>query len=374
MADALKDGFNRDTVQRIADELRAVHPDLDAPAFVRRAARFGDRGLTDRARLVSGVMREVLPAHVPDALDVIVRSFGPPLDRTEDLGFSVFRYLPHAYFIAEHGLDHLDASVAAMHALTQRFTGEFTVRPFLERHTAAMLPVLQRWSVDPSEHVRRLVSEGTRPRLPWAPRLSVFDADPTPVFALLEGLRDDPSEYVRRSVANHLNDLTKTHADAVLDLAARWSVDAPETRQRLLAHALRTLVKQGDARALAVLGARTGARAKVTGTLSAQRIHIGETLRVTVTVTSLEASPARFVVDAAVHFVKADGSARPKVFKLRAQTLGPGESVTVARTVSFRQHTTRTHYAGSHRVEALVNGGATPLGAVDLRPAAKGRD
>jgi 3-methyladenine DNA glycosylase AlkC len=367
MADALKNSFNADTVLRIATELRGAHPSLDVADFARRAAAFGERGLTDRARLVSAVMRDALPREAPAALAVIVRSLGAPLDRTEGFGFSVFRYLPHAYFIAEHGLDHLDASVAAMHALTQRFTAEFTVRPFLERHTDAMLAVLGRWADDPSEHVRRLVSEGTRPRLPWASRLAVFDADPTPVLALLERLRDDPSEYVRRSVANHLNDLTKAHPARVLALAARWVVDAPDARKRLLAHALRTLVKQGHPDALAVLGARAGAKAKVTGALSPKRLAIGESLQVSVTVESLEAASARFVVDAAVHFVKADGTTRAKVFKLRTLTLDPGASATVSRKVSFRQHTTRTHHPGSHRVEALVNGAPTALGHVDLR-------
>ncbi len=367
MAEALKNGFNADTVRAIAHALHGAYPAVDVDDFVRRGARFGDRGLTARARLVSGVMRDVLPREVPAALDVIVRSFDPPLDRTEDFGMSVFRYLPHAYFIAEHGLDHLDASVAAMHALTQRFTAEFTVRPFLERHTAAMLAVLDRWADDPSAHVRRLVSEGTRPRLPWASRLTVFDGDPTPTLALLERLRDDPSEYVRRSVANHLNDLTKTHPARVIALAARWAHDAPEPRRKLLAHALRTLVKQGHPEALAALGARADVRARVSGTLSPKRLVIGDALDVTVTVESLEAEPARFVVDAAVHFVKADGTTRARVFKLRAITLAPGEAATVSRRVSFRQHTTRTHHPGRHRVEALVNGAATDLGHVDLR-------
>jgi 3-methyladenine DNA glycosylase AlkC len=367
VAEALKNGFNIDTVRQLARELHGAHGALDVESFVRRASRFGDRGLTERARLVCEVMRDTLPREVPAALDVIVRSFGPPLDRTEDFGFNVFRYLPHAYFIADHGLDHLDESVAAMHALTQRFTAEFTVRPFIARHTDAMLAVLGRWADDPSEHVRRLVSEGTRPRLPWASRLTVFEADPTPVLALLERLRDDPSEYVRRSVANHLNDLSKSHAPRLIALAARWAVDAPERRRKLLAHALRTLVKQGHPEALAVLGARADAKAKVTGTLSAKRLTIGDTLDVAVTVTSLEAEPARFVVDAAVHFVKADGTTRAKVFKLRAVTLAPGESATVSRRVSFRQHTTRTHYAGRHRIEAIVNGAPTPIGHVDLR-------
>jgi 3-methyladenine DNA glycosylase AlkC len=369
MADALKDSFNADTVRAVARELHAAWPALDTERFVRRASRLGDLGLTERAKHVARVMRESLPRDVPAALDVITRSFGPPLERAEGNGLTVFRYLPHAYFIAEHGLDHLDASMTATHALTQRFTGEFTIRPFIERHPEAMLAVLTRWASDPSEHVRRLVSEGTRPRLPWASRLATFERDPAPIVNLLERLRDDPSEYVRRSVANHLNDLTKTHAQLVLGVAARWSENAPETRRRLLAHALRTLVKGGHAEALAVVGAHAQARARVTGEVSPRRVHIGDSLKVSVTVTNRERADARFVIDAAVHFVKSDGSARPKVFKLRAVTLAPGASVTVSRTISFKQHTTRTHHPGRHLIEARVNGAATPLATVDVRAA-----
>lgn len=369
MADALKNSFNADTVRAIARELHAAHPALDAERFVRRAARLGDLGLTERAKHVARVMRECLPEDIPAALDVITRSFGPALERAEGNGMTVFRYLPHAYFIAEHGMDHLDASMVATHALTQRFTGEFTIRPFIERHPEAMLAVLTRWASDPSEHVRRLVSEGTRPRLPWASRLKTFERDPAPIVSLLEKLRDDPSEYVRRSVANHLNDLTKTHSTLVLDLAARWSEGAPEARRRLLAHGLRTLVKGGHPAALAAVGAHAKARARVTGEVSPQRIHIGDALKVSVTVTNRERSDAHFVIDAAVHFVKSDGSARAKVFKLRAVTLGAGASVTVSRTISFKQHTTRTHHPGRHLVEARVNGVAVPLATVDVRAA-----
>jgi 3-methyladenine DNA glycosylase AlkC len=367
MSIALKDHLGTTAVRRIASELHGVHPSFDVKTFLRKASRLGDRSLTERARYIATVMRAMLPEDPLMALGLITRSFGPPLTRPYGNGPEVLRYLPHAYFIATYGLDHFDASMAATHALTQRFTGEFTVRPFLERYPEAMLAVLSRWVLDPSEHVRRLVSEGTRPRLPWAPRLAVFERDPSPVLALLTILRDDPSPYVRRSVANHLNDLTKTHPTLVLDLAERWRDGATDARFRLLRHALRTLVRAGDERALKIVGASTGARASVTSSLTPKRLHIGETLTIELTVMNNEPYRAHFVLDVVVHFVRADGSTRPKVFKLCAVTLASAETATVTRSISFRQHSTRTHYPGKHRVDALVNGVATPIGVVTVR-------
>ena len=165
--------------------------------------------LMDRGRHVMRAMRTHLPQDPAEAIGILERSLGPPLDGTEGHGMAPFRYLPHVLFVATHGLRCFEASMRAQHALTQRFTAEFSVRPFLEAEPARTLARLTAWTRDPSPHVRRLVSEGTRPRLPWAGRLRAFQRDPTPTLALLERLKDDPHPYVRRSVANHLNDIGK---------------------------------------------------------------------------------------------------------------------------------------------------------------------
>ena len=169
---------------------------------------------------------------------------------------AAFLYMPHLFFVARHGLDHFEDSMRAQHALTQLFTAEYSIRAFLEKHPGATLARLREWTADPSHHVRRLVSEGTRPRLPWAPRLRAFQKDPRPVLELLELLKDDPELYVRRSVANNLNDIGKDHPALLTAVAKRWLRGASPERRWIVSHALRSAVKRADAGALGALGYR----------------------------------------------------------------------------------------------------------------------
>jgi 3-methyladenine DNA glycosylase AlkC len=171
---------------------------------------------------------------------------------------AVFFYLPHTTFVADYGLDPahnggrdpFEASMKALHELTRRFTAEFAIRPFLIAQEARTLASLMKWTRDPDPHVRRLCSEGSRPRLPWGLRLQSFVRDPRPTLPILEALKDDPELYVRRSVANHLGDIAKDHPDLVLDLCARWLKGASSERKWLIRHALRYPAKKGSKAAL----------------------------------------------------------------------------------------------------------------------------
>lgn len=378
MAEPLKARYGPEVPQRIAAMIERVHPVFASRAFVAQALRgYEDLELLPRARHIARALGDHLPADYPQALDVVLRSLGSPIDSAMGQGMAPFLYLPHTYWIAERGLDHLDASVAAMHAITQRFTFEFGIRPFIERYPREMLAVLQRWCDDPSVHVRRLVSEGTRPRLPWAPRLKVFERDPRPVLALLERLRDDPDEYVRRSVANHLNDLGRADPALLVEVCTRWADDAPPARVRLIRHALRTLVKRGDPHALTVLG--FGEVARVTlgaASVTPARARIGESVEIAFSIAARPEDPGtvqRVLVDLRVSYASARGEgSRTKVFKLAAFELAPGQTVPLRRRLSLRQMSTRTHHPGLHRVEALVNGAAMPVGAFEVLPAVSG--
>jgi 3-methyladenine DNA glycosylase AlkC len=294
---------------------------------------------------------------------VLLASLGPPLERTEELGLEVFLYLPHTVYVMEQGLDHFEASMRAQHALTQRFTAEFSIRPFLERSPRETLTRLRQWTRDDSPHVRRLVSEGTRPRLPWAPRLRAFQKDPRPVLALLELLKDDPVLYVRRSVANNLNDIGKDHPDLLLDTCERWMEDASEKRRWLLRHALRSLVKKGNPRALLLLGYEGESPLEVKASSLPTSVRLGESVRIELAIANPSKKRQKALVDFAIHFVKASGPPRPKVFKGGKVDLPPGSSVLLAKNISFANLTTRRHYPGLHRVDALVNGHASDLGS-----------
>lgn len=245
--------------------------------------------------------------------------------------------------------------------VTMLFSAEFAIRPYITHHPTLVFPALRAWVTHEDEHVRRLVSEGTRPRLPWAGRLAGIQADPTLCAALLDALVDDPSEYVRRSVANHVNDISKDHPAHARAACAAWlaeDVDAAckKQRRRVAHHALRTQIKAGDVETLRILGYTTDPL--VTGTLDVTpgEAHVGEHIMLHGRVESTSDMPQRVVVDAIVHYVKANGSTAPKVFKLKNLELPAGGHATVKKKLSLRPMSTRTHHPGEHRVELVVSG------------------
>ena len=345
----------------------AVDPSFDRSAFVARCLDgFEDLELTPRARHISDALAEFLPNDRDRALQLIIHSLDDEAD-AELTGMEGFRYLPYVFFVADHGLDHFETAMAAQYELTKRFTAEFSIRTYLEHRPDATLARLHRWARDPNVHVRRLVSEGTRPRLPWAPRLRAFQEDPNPVIDLLEVLKDDPEEYVRRSVANNLNDIAKDHPDRVVEIAGRWWPDGNEARRKLIRHGLRTLVKQGDPAALEILGYTADSPIQIGPVqIEPRSVAIGGKVRIEALLTNPDDTEARGLVDLRVHFVKADGSARPKVFKGAEVTLPPGDRATVRKTVSIAQHSTRTHHPGTHRIEILLNGVAHEGGSFEV--------
>lgn len=365
MAEPLKNSFNESIPSRLAAMVVTVWPQLNRKAFVRDALDgFEPLDLMARGRHIADVLRKHLPPDYERAVDILVSSAGERPGRSEgDGGMASFFYLPHVCFVERHGLDHFEASMRAQYELTQRFTAEFSIRPFLERHERATLKRLRTWTGDPNVHVRRLVSEGTRPRLPWAGRLRRFQADPTPVLELLERLKDDPEIYVRRSVANNLNDIGKDHPEVLTDVARRWMTDASEERQALVRHALRSAVKRCDPAALALLGFGRNARVAIEQVrIEPGRVVIGQDVTIRVDVRNTTSRGQRVLVDLRVHFVKSNGRTAPKVFKLTTLELPPSGVASCRKTISLARLTTRRPYAGAHEVEILLNGRAESLG------------
>lgn len=366
MSAPLKDGFGPEVVAGLARDLVAAWPAFDAAGFVADATDgLGALELLDRGRHVAAALARYLPSHFPDAAAILTRSFGPELVPDEPAGLAPFRYMPYGQFVMTHGLPWFDEAMAFNHALTRRFTAEFSVRPFLEHHYDRTMARLHDWATDPNVHVRRLVSEGTRPRLPWAPRIARLVRDPAPGLALLERLRDDPERYVQRSVANHLGDVAKDHPDVAVGVAARWWADGGPSRRWIVRHGLRHLVKQGHPGALAILGHDEPPAVRIVAARVPARVVIGERLAFEVELESTGDAPQRLLVDYAVHFAKARGTSA-KVFKLRTVDLAPGARVTLRGAVSFAVHSTRRPRPGPHRVELRVNGVALPLAAFDV--------
>ena len=228
-----------------------------------------------------------------------------------------------------YGQDHFVESLDALHYLTRFSSGEFAIREFLKRDLVRTLTVMERWSRDENEHVRRLASEGSRPRLPWSFRLEALVADPSPTSTILENLRADPSLYVRKSVANHLNDISKDHPDWMLARLKSWDLAHPHT-QWIAKRAARTLIKAGHQPALGLFnfGSKPAVRLadfKITPT----RLKLGQALEFSFTLTSTASRQQPLAIDYLIHYVKASGGTSAKVFKLREFTLRPGERLTL---------------------------------------------
>jgi 3-methyladenine DNA glycosylase AlkC len=371
MAEPLKNKYGPEVPRRIGRMLAAAWPKFPARAFLADALDgYESLELMPRARQVASALHRHLPPDYPRAIAILLESLGPRSAPTSDLGLGSFLYLPHVFFVAAHGLGHFEESMRAQYELTQRFTAEFSIRAYLVHHREATLERLAQWSGDPDVHVRRLVSEGTRPRLPWAPRLREFQRDPTPVLALLERLKDDPELYVRRSVANNLNDIGKDHPQRLVEVARRWMRGATPQRRWIVGHALRSAVKRADPGALAVMGFGVGTPVRLRAvSIAPARPTLGGAVTIGFELHNASRQPQRVLVDLRVHFVKSAGATGAKVFKLKAVSLEPGASVALRKTISLAPLTTRKHYAGQHRVEALLNGESRALGSFELRGA-----
>ena len=368
MAEPLKNRFGPDVPKRIAQTIAQVHPKFDTRGFT-TAALDGDEALElmPRARHIASALHRFLPEEYARAGEILIDSLGAKLERSADNGMAPFFYLPHVLFVAAHGLDHFELSMRAQYELTQRFTAEFSIRPYLIHHQERTLKQLAAWCDDPSVHVRRLVSEGTRPRLPWAIRLPAFQHDPRPVLELLEGLRDDPEPYVRRSVANNLNDIGKDNHAVLITTATRWLKNAPAPRTALVRHALRSSIKAGDQQALALLG--FGEKAVVTVEnirIAPARVAIGGKVTLAFIVRNTARCGQHVLVDLKVHYAKAGGKSSAKVFKLKTIVLAAGEHAAFTKTLSLMDLTTRKHHAGPHRLEVLLNGRIVLLGGFKL--------
>jgi 3-methyladenine DNA glycosylase AlkC len=258
---SLGDLLDREAIECLVHNISLVHARFDGESF-RKAAADGLKPLAilQRGQHLARVLRAHLPERYEDAIEVLIRSLTPPQSRTDDLGLAVFFYLPHVSFVAMYGVDAeenggsdpFETSMRAQYELTRRFSAEFSMRPFLIRWPERTLERLMEWTRDPDPHVRRLCSEGARPRLPWAVRIPQFIKDPRPVLPILEALKDDSDLYVRRSVANHIGDIAKDHPELAFEICERWVEGASTERRWLIRHAVRHPAKKGVKAALQI--------------------------------------------------------------------------------------------------------------------------
>lgn len=366
MAEPLKNLLHPGLVREMAEHVSRAAPDFDADRFTRLASDGMEAlELMQRAERIKDALVQTLPADYAAAAAILRKA----LPQAEGPGLSGWGLLPVNQFVAQQGLSHFDLSLALLKALTPHFTAEFGIRRFIHAEQDRALAEISGWTTDGDHHVRRLASEGTRPRLPWAMRLPALVRDPAPILPILVALLDDPEDYVRRSVANSLNDIAKDHPALVADFVERHVEGASAERRQLLRHASRTLLKKGDAKALANFGFAAARGIEATLALAAPAVVFGDKLGFSIVVTNADAAPQRLMIDYAIHHVKANGTLAPKVFKWKQLDLPAGASQAIARDHAIRAITTRRYYPGRHRIEILINGAVCAAADFDLRMA-----
>jgi len=348
----LKQMFNQSFVATLATAIQAAYPSFDTATFVTRVfdPDWETRELKARMRHITTTLHDFLPADYRAALQILHQA-------ALDLGEYGFEKMIFPDYVEVYGLDDWSASLPMLEEFTKFVSAEFAVRPFLARDLTTMMQQMERWAQHPDFNVRRLASEGCRPRLPWAMRIPALIRDPAPILPILERLKDDAAETVRRSVANNLNDIAKDHPAVVVDCLQRWQAAATPEIRWVINHALRSLVKQGHNQALTLLGYGAAPQVAVRNlTIEPTSIALGGEARLSFEIVGQGDQPQDLVIDYVLHYQKANGKLAPKVFKLSKVTLQPGQAITLRKTVSFRPITTRTYYPGAHTIAPQING------------------
>lgn len=355
---SLKDQlFNREKVRYLAGLFAQADPSFDAARFEARVMeQLLELELKQRINWIAEVLGEMLPGELPDVAGVLLQALPDPLDPSHtDDDFGDFIFAPLGEFVVAKGLEaHPELALDLLEALTQRFSMEFSVRPFLNRWQDAVMARMMLWAGHDNYHVRRLASEGSRPRLPWGMAVGLELSDALPLLDVLHG---DSTRYVTRSVANHLNDITKKDPDLVLDRLTQWQGMAQQQRKELdwiTSHALRGLVKAGHPRAMTMLGYDPEAEVTARVELEADVVRIGEVLEFVCHLEAPQDLPV--LVDYRLHFQRPNGKISVKVFKLKQAKLGrKGLSLTKRHALKGNA-STFTLVPGQHRIELMVNG------------------
>ncbi len=368
---SLKDSlFNKQKVSVVAAEIEAVYPEFHKTKFVNKVVgKFPELELMDRLLWIRDCLREFLPEEYRVAAKILLESLPPPADPTlSDDDFGDFIYGPYGAFVAEYGCTKKDLSfsLAALKEMTKRFSVEFPIRSFLNAFPKGTMAELSKWATDNNYHVRRLVSEGTRPSLPWAKNVIIDYRDPLPFLDLLHA---DSTRYVTRSVANHMNDISKVDPDIVVKTLERWQKEKKQTAKELdfiTKHSLRTLEKQGHAGALKLLGYASGEVKLAKFVIANKTVRVGQALEFSFEITSTASVKQNLLVDYHLYFNKANGKRAPKTFKITKTVIQPGETLSFNKRQPLRPMTTRALHQGKHEIELQINGQTYPKLPFDL--------
>lgn len=361
MAEALKDQFfQRPFVEALSSNVKAVYRDFKEDIFLKRVyvKAWDGYPLKKRMNHITACLGSGLPDDYPTALIMLQSIYHQ---------FHGFDAMIFPDFVAQFGLDYFEQSMRALALFTMNSSGEFAVRPFILKYEDRTMAKMLTWSRSENFHVRRLASEGCRPRLPWAMALPGFKANPDPIFPILDNLKNDPQRYVRKSVANNLNDIAKDHPEKVLEIVQSWQTDASPATEWIIRHALRTLLKEGNKKALGILGYRGNQVELENFKIETPVVNMGNPLSFSLELKNKGKNRQQYMVDYIIHFKKARGDHAPKVFKLKQVPLLGGESQVIQKHHPIYAITTRKYYPGEHFLEIQVNGRALGKGKFELK-------
>lgn len=368
MPEALKNIFSNALLAGFSESVQVVWPPFDRAAFIQRVfdADWPQRELKQRMRHIAQSLRAGLPTDYAEALDVVARTTQSLIEREgEKLAFE-YCFLPD--FVEIYGVETPDLSLSALETITRWSSAEFAIRPFLLRYPARLHLQMLAWSKHPSPAVRRLSSEGFRPRLPWGMGVPALKRDPSPILPVLENLRADPAETVRRSVANNLNDISKDHPELVLDIAGRWLGQHPDT-DWIVRHACRGLLKKGNAAALAHFGfEQTTEGIALENFAFDPDVRIGGVLHFSFALQNNAPVAQAIRLEYGIDYLTGTGKTSSKVFKIKEINLAPAQREDIGRHQRFQDFTTRKHYPGRHRLCIRVNGQIFAEGDFEVKP------
>ncbi|MGO4890899.1 hypothetical protein [Flavobacterium sp. W21_SRS_FM6] len=356
----MKNQINHRAVQHIARCLKQIDSHFAHQDFYQQAIIGLDHlELKQRVSHIITALHRYLPAEFTQAAAILKQL--PNVWQNNDPNSTISRFAawPLIDYASVYGLSHPHIALDLLKTLTHLFSAEFAIRPFIIEHPDYCHSQFTLWLKHEDEHVRRLVSEGTRPRLPWGMQLKDFMYNPQANLPFLTALKEDESMYVRRSVANHLNDISKDNPEVVVNICQSWLGNASNNDKVhwIIKHATRSLVKAGDQKILNLLGYPSHTQlAPIKLTLPKEKLHLGDSLEFQFELGSTSNKAQNIVVDFAIHFVKAKGQRQAKVFKLRSLTLAPNTTISLQKRHNIKPISTRRYYAGTHMLEILING------------------
>jgi 3-methyladenine DNA glycosylase AlkC len=348
--------FSPKLVKRLAKNIKKAWPSFEEKAFCEEIiAGLTPLSFYDRCKLITSGLEKYLPKNFKKAVKILLDALEPECKDSELTGDAGFAIMPQTAYVRLHGLDDFDTSINALYEMTKRFSAEFDIRFFIQKYPAKTMKFLHKLTKDPSPFARRLASEGTRPRLPLAFRLKEFQKDPSPVIEILELLKNDPNLMVRRSVANNLNDIAKDNPEVVVSTLKKWSKNTSKEMQWLIRHSLRTLLKAGNRGALELMGFPINPKIEVKDiSLKNTEIKLGDNLEFSLEIKAHE--DTNLMIDYLLHFKKANGKLKPKVFKLTKKKVKKNETVQINKKHPLKKLINRKYYSGEQAIQLQING------------------